>query len=136
MARGALVDNGTVIAITEAAEGLDLHYQTDAAGAWVAFVPDAYAQVGDGWNGTAFTYLQTPQTVTMLQARLALDQTGLAAAVAAVIATQPQATQDYWNFSQSVNRNNPIVVNLGAALGLTTAQIDDLFRAAAAIVPT
>ena len=56
MTRGALVSSGVVIAVTDAADGLNLHYQTDADGNWVAFVPDATADVGDSWDGSSFTY--------------------------------------------------------------------------------
>ena len=134
MTRGALVSSGVVIAVTDAADGLNLHYQTDADGNWVAFVPDATADVGDSWDGSSFTYQHVPQTVTMLQARLAIDNAGLARAVAAAIATQPQAIQDAWNFSTTVNRTDALISSIGASLGLTSAQIDALFRAASVAV--
>jgi hypothetical protein len=135
MARGALVDAGVVVSVFEAAEGLNLQYARDAGGARMAFVPDALAQVGDLWNGTSFTYLQVPTSVTMLQARLAIDAAGLTSAVAAAIAGQSQFVQDSWNYATTVNRTDPVVNSLGAALGLTSAQLDHLFQQAAQLGP-
>lgn len=78
-----------------------------------------------------------PQTVTMRQARLALLAAGKLAAVAAAIAalTSPEkeAAQIEWEYSQTVDRNRPFVLLLGAALGLSDVQLDALFVQAAAL---
>lgn len=79
-----------------------------------------------------------PSEVTMRQARLALFGAGLLDAVdAAIAATEDpirrRAAQIEWAHSQSVQRNRGLVIELGAALGLTELQIDDLFITAAAL---
>lgn len=78
-----------------------------------------------------------PQVVTMRQARLALVQAGLLAQVNTAVAAMPGAAGDTarieWEFSGTVERHRPLVQALGAALGLTDAQLDDLFRLAATL---
>ncbi len=72
-----------------------------------------------------------PSVVTMRQARLALLGVGLLDDVAAAIATLPspqkEAATIEWEYSQTVERNRPFVLTLSAALGLTPAEIDQLF---------
>lgn len=78
-----------------------------------------------------------PQVVTMRQARLALNAAGLLASVNSTIASMPGPTGDAarieWEFSSTVERHKPLVVSLTPALGLTDAQIDALFIAAATL---
>jgi hypothetical protein len=78
-----------------------------------------------------------PQTVTMRQARLALLQSGKLAAVATAIAAmaspQKEAAQIEWEYSQTVERQRPFVLLLGADLGLSDVQLDALFIVAAAL---
>lgn len=105
------------------------------------------------WNGTGFTIEDIPvppapepdpvvpegppTVVTMRQARLALLQVGLLTQVNTAVAAMPGAQGDAarieWEFSSTVERNRPLVQALGAALGLTDAQLDDLFRLAATL---
>lgn len=81
--------------------------------------------------------LGVPQTVTMRQARLALVQYNLLTQVNTAVGNMPGAAGDTarieWEFSSTVERNRPLVQALGAALGLTEAQLDDLFRLAATL---
>ena len=78
-----------------------------------------------------------PSVVTMRQARLALLQTGKLAQVNAAVANMPGAAGDAarieWEFSSTVERNRPLVESLGVALGMTDAQLDDLFTLAATL---
>ena len=78
-----------------------------------------------------------PQVVTMRQARLALLGAGLlpgvTAAINALSSPQKEAAQIEWEYSQTVERNRGFVLLLGAALGLTALQLDNLFTAAAAL---
>jgi hypothetical protein len=71
-----------------------------------------------------------PQSVTPRQARLALLGSGLLDQVEAAIATGSRADKITWEFAAEVRRDYAMISNLGSALGLTDAQIDDLFRAA------
>lgn len=70
---------------------------------------------------------------TPRQARLALAQSSLLTAVEAWIATAPQATQIEWEFAQEIRRDWPPIADAATALGLTEAQLDDLFTLAATL---
>ena len=80
---------------------------------------------------------QTPQSVTMRQARLALLSAGLLAAVNAAIAAMPgvagEAARIEWEFAQTVERDSPLIVVVSAGLNLTAADIDDLLTLAATL---
>jgi len=94
-------------------------------GEWVSD-PDRYAE----WQ-----YRKSiPQSVTMRQARLALLGAGLLTGVDAAIAAMPEpdrtATQITWEFAATVDRKFGMVPALAASLGMTDAQIDELFIAA------
>lgn len=74
-----------------------------------------------------------PTSVTNAQARAALLDAGLFDAVDAALKEQGGVALQFWEYANTVNRNGQLVTGLGASLGLTEAQIDDLFRTAAAI---
>ena len=75
--------------------------------------------------------------VTMAQARLVLLGANLLSGVDAAIASLPspqkEAAEIEWQYQASVRRLSPLVASLGPALGLSDAQLDDLFRQASAI---
>lgn len=71
--------------------------------------------------------------VTPRQLRLALTATGLRAAVEAAVAGGDQNTKDTWEFSTECLRDNPLLVQMGAALGKTEAELDALFALAATL---
>ena len=69
-----------------------------------------------------------PTVVTMRQARLALLQAGLLSLVESAIASmESPAAQIEWDYSQEVNREQPLVKQLAEALNLTSDQLDNLF---------
>lgn len=78
-----------------------------------------------------------PAAVTMRQARLALLGAGLLPTVQAAIASLPspqkEAAEIEFEYAQEVQRNHGLVPAMAQALGMTEAQIDDLFIAAAAL---
>lgn len=79
-----------------------------------------------------------PQSVTMRQARLALLSAGFLDAVDAAIAAMPEgpqrkAAQIEWEYAQTVDRASSFTQQLAAGLGLTDAQMDDLFTQAATL---
>jgi hypothetical protein len=78
-----------------------------------------------------------PPQVTMRQARLALLAAGKLAAVDTAINALPDpqksAARIEWDYSSAVQRHNGFVQQLGPALGLSDAQLDNLFRQAAAL---
>lgn len=70
-----------------------------------------------------------PQSITRTQGRLALHRGGLLSAVEAVVAAAPVETQIFYD-SVNWRRANPLIDRLGNAIGLSKAQIDQLFIAA------
>ena len=106
---------------------------------WIA-APDGTTTDGHAYDPTikaiiAYTPEQEPEAipteVTMRQARLALLAAGKLAQVDAAIASMPEpqhtAAKIEWEYGNALQRNNPFVAQLGAALGLDDAGIDALF---------
>lgn len=102
---------------------------------------DLYAELTAGIHGPVAAYTAPapaiPAEVTMRQARLALRQSGLLASVDTAIAglPEPDATDAAieWEYSQSVVRTQPFTQTLAGALGLTEADLDNLFTLAASL---
>jgi hypothetical protein len=90
-------------------------------GKWLADLPSPPAQV--------------PEMVTNYQARAALLQVGLFVTVDAMIkAMEPtQPAFQAWEFANNFYRNSEFINTLGAGLGLSSTEIDDLFILAASI---
>lgn len=78
-----------------------------------------------------------PQSVTMRQARLALHAAGLLSGVDAAIASMQEPAKTAalieWEYASAVERNAGLVPAMASALGMTDAQIDDLFITAATL---
>lgn len=80
-----------------------------------------------------------PTVVTMAQARKALILGGVSiTAVNEAIAdipdpTERQLAETDWEYSTTVRRQSPLITSLAPALGLTEAEIDDLFVLAATL---
>lgn len=74
---------------------------------------------------------KVPEEVTMRQARLVLLQTGKLDLVESTITTmagvQGQAARIEWQYSNTLKRNQPLVILMGSLLGLNTSQLDNLF---------
>lgn len=96
----------------------DGHAYDPATQAIVAYTPDSAPEA-------------IPTEVTMRQARLALLAAGKLAGVDAAIASMPEpqktAANIEWEYSNALQRSNPFVSQLGAALGLDESGIDALF---------
>lgn len=75
-------------------------------------------------------FVPVPMIVSMMQAQLALNAAGLLASVEAAVNSSSELTKIYWKTASNLHRDHPLVISLTAALGLTPAQVDDLFRAA------
>ena len=96
---------------------------------------ELYAKAIAGDYGTIAPYIEPPPlpptiptAVTMRQARLALLQAGVLSLVETAIASmESPAAQIEWNYSQEVNREQPLVKQLAEALNLTSDQLDNLF---------
>lgn len=74
-----------------------------------------------------------PRTVSRMQAKLALHAQGLLDDVEAAVAAAPREVQIYWTEVAELHRDHAILNQMTGALGWTSEQVDDLFRAAAAI---
>lgn len=74
-----------------------------------------------------------PQVVSRFQARAALHLAGLLEAAEAAVASAGPMAQIAWADAQEFRRDSPTIAALAASIGLTEAQIDDLFREAAQI---
>lgn len=81
--------------------------------------------------------VSVPQAVTMRQARLAMLSTGILGAVETAFANLPDqdgaAARIEWEYSADVRRDWPLVIQITSALGMTDAQIDDLFTLASTL---
>jgi hypothetical protein len=73
-----------------------------------------------------------PLVVSMAQARVALSNAGLLAAVNSAAAASP-ATAIAWEYATELHRDSPTLLGLGAALKLSSAQIDALFVTASKV---
>lgn len=71
-----------------------------------------------------------PGIVSRRQAKLALLEAGLLATADAIIAGADQETQINWADAVEFRRDHPLITAIGGALGMTSDQIDDLFRLA------
>ena len=78
-----------------------------------------------------------PSEITMRQARLALLGAGMLSGVEVAINAMSEPTKSAakieWEYSNTVQRHNGFVSQLGPALGLTDEQIDALFIAASVL---
>lgn len=76
-----------------------------------------------------------PQSVTNFQARAALLGAGLFEQVNDALSAMPLASPERqaWEYANELTRNGTLVNSVANALGLSSAQLDDLFRQAAAI---
>jgi hypothetical protein len=75
-----------------------------------------------------------PESITSLQARRALRKAGLLETVNTFIASQSEEIQETWEYAVEIYRNDPTLAMLATSLGLTSDQLDDLFRSAVKIV--
>ena len=94
------------------------------------------------YNGTTFEPpapppVVIPDTVSMRQARLALFQENKLSQVQPLIDAMSEpaktTTQISWDYATTVQRDDDLVVQLSAAMGLTSADLDALFTLAATL---
>lgn len=78
-----------------------------------------------------------PERVSMRQARLAMLQAGILDDVETLIQQMPgeegRAARIDWEYALDVKRDWPLIEALGAQLGMSGEQIDEMFIAAAGI---
>lgn len=105
---------------------------TYAACVWAVHDAARHAQIAEDARKASI-----PQVVTMRQARLALLGAGLlpgvTTAINALPSPQKEAAQIEWEYAAVVQRSSGLVPAMGAALGMTETQLDDLFLLAATL---
>jgi len=67
-------------------------------------------------------------SISPRQIRQALTRANLRISVEAAVAAGDQDLKDWWEFATTFERNHPMVIAMGTALGQTSQQIDDLFN--------
>lgn len=85
------------------------------------------------WDGSAWVWPAGGRdfpTINARQIRLALIGANMFEATETAIAGLSAADKVTWEYATEYHRNHPLVVNLGAALGLTEAQIDGMWEIA------
>jgi hypothetical protein len=122
--RAAIVENGVVVNIAEA----DADFA--AAQGWIV---SEFAAIGDLWDGVDFAKPAAPPepvptSVTRRQAREALLNVGLLDD-----ATERRRAEIYWQDSATFERSNAMLAQIAGAIGLSDADIDELFVAAAGL---
>lgn len=78
-------------------------------------------------------HANTPQVVDMAQARLALLQAGLLDQVEAAVPGMGKGAQIEWEYRTTVRRDNALVLEVKALLGVDDHKIDELFYLAASL---
>lgn len=139
MARYVLVDGGIVGNVIE------WDGDAEAEGAWappkgaVAVASDE-AQIGWSYANGAFTppappVPAVPQVVSPRQMRLAMLAAGVLPQVQAFVdgPDASEAVRIAWEYATEFHRDDAMIDALAQMLGMTSADIDDLFHAAAAI---
>jgi hypothetical protein len=106
-------------------------------------IPGGFEMVCPGWTWAADVFTApvvvkyVPPEVTMRQARIALHNASLLTSISTAINALSDPAKTLagieWEYSNSLVRSNSFVATLGAALGLTNDQIDDLFIAASQV---
>lgn len=90
-------------------------------------------QEGWEWDGSVFVEPPAepaptmPDTVTMRQARLSLNDAGLLDLVEAAVAVADKAVQIEWEFASTIERYSPTTTMIAAACNLTDEEVDSLF---------
>lgn len=120
-------------AIIAALPGATDHWWADG-GMHVVGVTQAALEAAAAMVGTE-PRAPVPLSVPLWRARAALAEAGLLGAVNAAIAAQGGPVSEWWEYGVEVERAHPRIAEIAAALGLTSAQIDSLFRRAAVIEP-
>jgi hypothetical protein len=76
---------------------------------------------------------EIPQSVTPLQARKAIRAAGLKPQVDAALVAGGEEVQEAWDYAIEINRRDPLLLQIAAEAGLSAAELDQLFIAAAAL---
>lgn len=96
---------------------------------WAEYL--AWLKNGNKPKGATTPPAPVPLSVPLWAARTILQQNNLLApATSAVNASPDIALKNVWEYGNFINRNSPAIQSLATALGLTSAQVDEMFIAA------
>lgn len=112
--------------------GLELRAETHANHVYPVAGWYWFATLDEALNGIPKA-VTAGMTITPMQAKLALLGAGLLDTVETMIAQSDRATQVSWAEASSFNRSSVLLNNMALALGLSSAQLDDLFITASKI---
>lgn len=123
------------------AETKDIQNSSQAVSPWIAMrdseVESRIAQYSETVRQITLSAEAVPQEVLLWQFRAAVALAGLKEAVETELASLHGATKtiatDKWEYGNTVKRYHPTTVSLGAAIGLSPSQIDDIFKTAASL---
>jgi hypothetical protein len=128
-----MIGGAEAVAIVKRGDGELLVALANGAVATVPAGTDGFAKAAALPDAAALP-VSVPQAVSNAQARAALRAAGLIATVEAAIAAGGNAAiHDAWEYSPYIERNSALVQALAQQLGLTAAQVDALFIAAAKV---
>lgn len=139
--QGATSQSGSFDASTTTANAVlvdDVELPAQWVGNAYGYTDDAFVLLSQALIDAAYPPAPVPQSVTRRQARQALLLAGLLGNVQPAIDAIPDATQRgmaqiEWDDSQEFQRNRPILIALATALGLSSEDLDNLFRTAATL---
>lgn len=130
MARFAIIQNGTVANVVQAAPAFA------ASQGWVAVT----SGVGIGWTYDGSTFSApaaqpdpVPPLVTRYQFKAAVRAAGQGGALATYINGLTNGAKEEWTDRRFFRRDSALINNAATALGFTANQVDNLFRQAASI---
>jgi len=134
--KAAIIKGGKVVNIAKVADEAFAQSQ-----GWV--VSDT-ARIGDSYDAETGEFVTPPPppdpiptSISPRQARLALLQAGLLSQVDPAInsleSPAKEAAQIEWEYATSIERSSEWINQLGGALGLDDAGIDDLFKTASTL---
>lgn len=120
------------------------HIQTDTPADWMgragvavpAYTPGAESAA---WNGAAWEVVATQPTpevfapLTPWQVRQALQQAGKRQAVEDMVNAGSLALQDAWHYASEFKRDNELLVQMAATMGMPDSELDSLFRLGATL---
>lgn len=124
--------NLPLLAAEMAAAGVPYAVRESSGGLFELLEPTLAAQaVFDAHDHTQLAPVPVPVEVDSAPAKVVLLRAGVLDAVEAAVAGYPREVQIWFRDSNKWQRGNTYVAGIGAELGLSDSQIDDLFRAAA-----
>lgn len=109
------------------------HGSPETAPDFAAFVATAAGAWSYSDAPAAGIFVPVPSSVSRFQARAALREAGLLEPIEAAVAAADDLTREAWASAIAFERMSPTIAALAAALGLSSTQVDDLFRRAATI---